>query len=205
MWYEEAQRFRHITPEQLKAIMPRCPDPEKWAEAFDDAIEEAGGVPSAAMLLAQVGHESSDLTRLEESLWYSAKRLTQVWPSRFPTIAAAEPYAGNPEALANKTYGGRMGNTSPGDGWAYHGRGPIQITGRYNYRLFEIASGYPVLKYPDTLLEPKVGAASAVWFFVVNVHGDWADVRNVTKQVNGGYHGLQDRTQRYERAAALIT
>ena len=205
MIYSEASTYRLITPEEFGRIMPRCEKPVDWCQAFDDAMSESGmSRKDAAMLLAQVAHESSELTRLEESLWYSAKRITQVWPSRFPAIASAEPYAGNPEALANKVYGGRMGNTNPGDGWAFHGRGPIQLTGRSNYQAFELDTGYPALAYPANLLEPRMGAASAVWFFTTRVTGDWHDIENVTKRINGGTHGLSDRRERYHQALAIL-
>ena len=201
--YENAETYRHITPEQLAACMPGCPNPTQWAVAFDDAIEFFD-VRDIAMLMAQVGHESADLTRLEESLWYSAERLMQVWPSRFPTLDAARPYAGNPEALANNVYGGRMGNTQPGDGWLFRGRGPIQLTGRYNYTRFAdaINSREPVL-HPDLLLEPGMGALAACWFYVTRVPNG-ADIETATRRINGGTHGIDDRQRRYERCIEVL-
>src|SRR5690554_2663020 len=129
-WFDGVDAYRHITPDQLARCMPGCADPKAWARAFDDAIEFFD-VRDVAMLMAQVGHESADLTRLEENLNYSAKRLMQVWPSRFPNSRIADRYARDPEMLANEVYGGRMGNDKNGDGWRYRGRGPIQLTGRY--------------------------------------------------------------------------
>lgn len=93
-----------------------------------------------AYILATTHHETgSRFAPVKENLNYSAKRLTQVWPTRFPTIAAATPFANNPEALANKVYGGRMGNTAPGDGFRYLGRGFCQITGKDNYAKYGLA------------------------------------------------------------------
>lgn len=93
-----------------------------------------------AYILATAHHETgARFAPVEENLNYSAKRLTQVWPTRFPTITAATPYASNPEKLANKVYGGRLGNTEPGDGWRYRGRGMVQITGRDNYSKYGLA------------------------------------------------------------------
>lgn len=101
--------------------------------ACEGALKTAGLLDKPNRLqffLAQLGHESSGLTVDEENLDYSAARLMAVWPSRFPTLAAAQPYAHNPRALANKVYGGRLGNIGPDDGWKYRGRGYIQLTGR---------------------------------------------------------------------------
>lgn len=93
-----------------------------------------------AYILATAHHETgARFAPVEENLNYSAKRLTQVWPTRFPTIAAATPYANNPEKLANKVYGGRLGNTEPGDGWRFIGRGFVQVTGRDNYSKYGLA------------------------------------------------------------------
>jgi putative chitinase len=93
-----------------------------------------------AYIFATAHHETgARFAPVEENLNYSAKRLTQVWPSRFPSIAAATPYANNPQKLANKVYGGRMGNVAPDDGWRYRGRGFVQITGRDNYAKYGLA------------------------------------------------------------------
>ena len=99
-----------------------------WAPVFTDNMPRMGR-KSEAHFVSQVLHESGGLRWLEENLNYSAARLVAVWPRRFPTEDRARPYARNPERLANNVYGGRMGNTEPGDGWRYRGRGLIQITG----------------------------------------------------------------------------
>jgi len=93
-----------------------------------------------AYIMATAHHETgARFAPVEENLNYSAKRLMQVWPSRFPSLAAANPYANNPERLANSVYGGRLGNTSSGDGWRYRGRGLVQITGKANYEKYDLA------------------------------------------------------------------
>lgn len=205
MIYDEADLAKVLTLDEFSRIFPQCPDAIEWHRAFDDAMAEHDmSRQDAAMLLAQAGHESSGLTRLKESLWYSADRLCAVWPSRFPTIESAAPYAGNPEALANKVYGGRMGNTNPGDGARFLGRGPFQLTGRSNYQAFEIDTGYPALRFPERLMEPMMGAASAVWYFTDRVTGSWTDVENVTRKINGGTHGLSDRRDRYRQALVIL-
>lgn len=202
MWLDAVDAYRHVTPELLARAMPRCPDHRAWARAFDDAIEYFG-VRDIPMLLAQVGHESADLTRLEENLNYTAERLMQVWPRRFPTVASARKYARNPEALANNVYANRMGNGPPesGDGYRYRGQGPIQLTGKDNHQRFANAIDDDApFKNPELLTRPAMGALSACWFYVSHVP-DGADIELATRRINGGLHGLEDRRRRYERLA----
>ncbi len=104
---------------------------------LDEGQRRSLSAPHLAAVLAEANHETGGTMQpLEENLNYSAKRLTQVWPARFPTLAAAAPFANNPRKLANKVYGGRLGNTGPDDGWLYRGRGLAQITGKANYVKF---------------------------------------------------------------------
>ena len=149
-----------------------------------------------AAFLAQLSHESGRLTRLEEGLNYTALRLTQVWPRRFPTLQAAKPFANNPEALANNVYSGRMGNVQPGDGFRFRGRGLKQLTGRDNYTAYAQASCLDVVGNPDMLLEAAVAADSAAWFWHANQCNGYADKRDwagLTKRINGGLIGLPER------------
>jgi len=148
--------------------------------------------------LAQVAHESGGLTVIEENLKYSAKRMTEIWPSRFPILAAAEPFANNPEALANKVYASRMGNGSPesGDGWRYRGRGYIQITGRDGYRAIGAATGIDLEAHPDRAAAPEDALRVACGFWKwknVNMACDEGDFPRVTRLVNGGLIGQPDR------------
>lgn len=202
-WLDAVPAYRHLTPDLLRQAMPRCRRPISWARALDDAIDFFG-IDDVAMLLAQVGHESADLTRLTENLHYSAERLQQVWPSRFPTLERARRFAGNPEALANEVYADRMGNTLPGDGWRFRGRGPIQLTGRYNYTRFSIAldDGAP-LQSPQVVAEPEYGALAACWYVATRVTPR-AGIEQATKEINGGLHGLADRRARYDRIRTLV-
>ncbi len=204
-WLDEVDAVtKVVTPDALARCMPRCKEPERWSLEISKACVEFG-VDDIAMLLAQLGHESSDLTRLEESLYYSAGRLMEVWPSRFPTMDVAEQYAGNEEKLANEVYGGRMGNDSPGDGWRFHGRGPIQITGRYNYQRFANAiDDQSIMDDPDKLLDPDYGARSACWYFSEHVKPGLT-VRKATKAINGGYNGLSDREARFDRCLRVLS
>lgn len=195
----------HITIEQLQRVFVRNKRIAEWHEAFNLVLDVYKmDKARLAMFLAQLGHESSDLTRLEEGLSYSAERLRQVWPSRFPTIESAQPFARNPEALANNVYGGRMGNTKPGDGFRFRGRGPIQLTGRSNYTMCAKDTGFnEILDNPDVLIHnKKLALMSSAWFF--NKYTKGTDIRQVTRQINGGFHGLDDRTVRYDTASTVL-
>ncbi len=174
-------------------------DRQEWLNSINDALNkyEIEG-EHTAMFLAQIGHESADLSRLEENMNYSAERLMAVWPTRFNSLEDASNYAFNPEALANNVYGDRMGNTEPGDGWLYRGRGAIQLTGRENYQLFQDASGWPVVENPDLLVNNRqVAIEAAAWYYSENVTS--TDINIATYQINCGYHGIDDRAARYQR------
>lgn len=189
-----------VTDDLLAFAMPACPDADAWALALTDALPVAGidTGDGIAHFLAQLGHESSDLTRLSESLWYTPNRLCAVWPGRFPSKKAAMPYARNPQRLANNVYAGRLGNVRPGDGWRFRGRGPIQLTGRDNYARCAEATGLPLIDHPDRLAErPEYGATAAAWYW--SQHVTRSSVRGITRQINGGLNGLGDRAQRYNR------
>jgi putative chitinase len=204
--HDRVDAYLHITPRQLAACMPGCPNPVEWARAFDDAIEFFD-VRDVAMLMAQVGHESADLTRLEESLYYTMGRLREVWPSRFPDAASTGGYARNPEALANQVYANRMGNGSPssGDGWKRRGMGPIQLTGDSNHKRFSDAiNDRTPYDNPELLKQPTYGALSACWFYVTHVPNG-ADIILATRRINGGHHGLADRKRRYERCLKVLS
>jgi putative chitinase len=202
-----------ITESIIARIMPRCANPRDWAHAFERAC--SGQFPitdpaDRAAFLAQVAHESSELTRLEENLSYTAERLVQVWPSRFKSVEFAKQYERKPQLLADYVYGGRLGNGPPesGDGWRYRGRGPIQLTGKTNYVRFGEAIGEKdyVVKCPDVLLTKAFGALAAAWFWTENRLSFLAldnpgddreeDFRTITRRINGGLHGL-DARKRY--------
>lgn len=202
-WIDEVKAISLIEA-IIAETMPSCPDPKGWAMAFGDGCERFGIVErdDIARLLANVGHESSDLTRLEENLSYSAERIVQVWQSRFTTVPQARPYARNPEDLANKVYSGRMGNVRSGDGWLYRGRGPVQLTGRANYEACADATGLPCDTVPECLLDKEAGALSACWYWSSRVRPGSFEV--AVRSVNGGLNGWQDRLARYERAKALV-
>lgn len=203
--YEDATAIEEqpsVPSALIRAAMPNIE--QHWIEPIQIVFGRYGIQNlEAALLLAHIGHESNDLRRLSENMNYSAERLMQVWPSRFKTIERARQFERNPEALANEVYGGRMGNNQPGDGWRFRGRGPIQITGRDNYTRLQRDTGTPVVQSPDILMtNPIAGIESACWYWntFVSLH----TIEGSTRQINGGLHGLADRTQRFERARGLV-
>ena len=160
-----------------------------------------------AFFIGQCAHESNNFKTLEENLHYSANGLMRTWPSRFPDINVAAVYANNPEKIANKVYAGRMGNTEDGDGWKYHGRGLIQLTGRENYANCGSGLGVDLLGNPDWLLDPKYAALSAGWFWSkrgLNALADVKDCETMTKRINGGIIGLSDRKEKISKALYVL-
>ncbi len=203
-----------LTSEILRQMMPTLPKAKRelYAPMLDASMAEfeINNERRVAAYLANLAHESGNLTRWEENLRYSAKRLTQVWPNRFPTIAAATPFANNPEALANKTYGGRMGNNKPGDGWLYRGRFPLQATGKGMYQKAAAALNIPeLLTDPDSCMsDPMIGFRVSAWIFAVEKGGnqlaDKLQIKALTKAINGGYNGLQERIDLFNRGLRIL-
>ncbi len=189
--------LRHAPHPWLTALLAELP---RWGIDTDNEI---------ASFIAQVAHESSEFTRLTENLSYSAGRLQQVWPRRFPTLEVARQYAHNPLALANFVYANRLGNGAPesGDGWRFRGRGPIQITGRKNYQACAKGIGAPLLEQPDLLLTPAVGIRSACWYWAsrgLDLLDDDDEVLQETRAVNGGTHGLAQRQAYFDKILAAL-
>jgi putative chitinase len=152
-----------------------------------------------AHVMAQGSHECGAGHEVVESLSYSAERMTQVWPSRFPTLSAAEPYAHNPRALADKVYNGRMGNR-PGsdDGYNFRGQGFSQTTGRDEYERLGKLTGLDLVNHPELLIDPAHFLECGVANFVLCGCLPFAkadDLLNVTKRLNGGTVGLDQRRQ----------
>jgi putative chitinase len=162
-----------------------------------------------ACFIGQCQHESNNFKTLEENLHYSADGLIRVWPSRFTDKIVADAYANNPEKIANKVYAGRMGNgdEESGDGWAFHGRGLIQLTGRDSYDRFGKAIGVVFTDQPQLLVEPNYAALSAGWFWNKTGLNDLADAQEygqMTKRINGGTLGLDDRIVRITKAKQVL-
>ena len=165
-----------------------------------------------AHFLAQCGHESGGFKLTKENLNYSAKGLNGIFKKYFPTLESAVPYERKPEKIANKVYGGRMGNgaEASGEGWKFHGRGFIQLTGKDNYTAFTKSIGEDCIANPD-LVASKYALASAAWFFNKNGLHKIADggatdavVTSITKRVNGGTIGLPDRIKHFKEYYKLL-
>lgn len=184
---------------------------QKWLKPLNDTFAKYGiDTPKRqAAFIGQCQHESNNFKTLEENLHYSANGLMAVWPSRFPNSTVDEQYANNPEKIANKVYGGRadLGNTEDGDGWRFHGRGVIQLTGRSNYQVCGDALGQPFTSEPGLLLEPEWACMSAGWFWNkkgLNSIADDESWETMTKRINGGTNGLQDRINRIHKAMDIL-
>jgi putative chitinase len=166
----------------------------------------------SAHLLGQASHESGGFTRVCESLYYSSPdRIRKVWPTRFKTVSDAEPYARNPKALADKVYSNRMGN-GENEGSVFIGRGFLQLTGKDNYRSFAADMRLPEVMTDPSLIETDYAFETAYWFFEKNRLFKIADegvdtntIEKITKRVNGGYHGLQDRMDQTNKIYGWLT
>ncbi len=205
-----------VTGEQIKQLIPSLPQerPMIIADVINLVLPKYGLLTPEVLpdFLAQVVHESGGFNSKAENLNYKAARLCAVWPSRFPTIADAEPFANNPVALANKVYNGRMGNVvGSNDGYDFRGAGFIQLTGR------EIAEQYGAyVGNVDTAdlmervrTEDYWAMDSAAWVFAINKKliplAMQNDIVTITKRINGGTLGLDDRKAIFEKAKSIFS
>ena len=196
-----------MTNEQLQSLGIDA----KWLKPLEDTFAkyDISTKERQASFIGQCQHESANFSRLEEGLNYSASRLMAVWPSRFPNLDVANQYANNPEKLANKVYGGRadLGNTQDGDGFKFHGRGVIQLTGRSNYIVCGQALGIPLDETPELTLQPEWAVMSAGWFWNkknLNALADSKDYETMTKRINGGLNGFDDRKLKIAKAFEVL-
>jgi putative chitinase len=182
---------------------------KKWLEPLNETFAKYDiSTPTRqAFFVGQCAHESNNFKTLEENLHYSASGLMRTWPSRFPTIDVAEKYASNPEKIANFVYAGRLGNDQDGDGWAYHGRGVIQLTGKDNYANCGSSLGVDLIGNPNWLFDPKYAVLSAGWFWNkkgLNALADAKDYDTMTKRINGGLLGLNERKAKIAKAISIL-
>lgn len=203
----------NFTEAQLKELLPKLKNITDWYESLVDALPQYGitSKKRVAAFIAQCAHESAGFTRLEEGLNYSAKGLTGTWPKRFPADVAAQ-YERQPQKIANKAYCDRMGNGSEasGEGWKYRGRGILQLTGKDNYRACSkvLFQDDTLLTDPDMLFDPYYAIHSACWFWHVNKlnpFADSGDILTMTKKINGGTLGLEDRIKHYNHAIEVLS
>ena len=183
----------------------------RWTPALNETMErfDISNKYRIAAFLSQVAHESGGFKFVVENLNYSADALLRVFPKYFPTPEIANAYARQPERIANRAYANRMGNgdEASGNGWAYRGRGLIQLTGKNNYASFSLQMDNNCLVEPDIVAEPKLAALSAGWYWNsrnINPVADTDDVKEVTRLVNGGYNGLADREAKYEKLMQIL-
>jgi putative chitinase len=189
-----------VTRAQLLSLAPNAKD--VYLAAFDlaPAVLPQYGITTplpVAHFMAQVLHESGALTIVSESLNYThPERLMEVWPSRFKSVAMAQPFVRNPSKLAEMVYGGRMGNVNPGDGARFIGRGLLQLTGRESYLKFGKIVGADLEGNPDLAADARfaLAIAAAEWQASnCNAFADHDDVRAVTRAINGGLNGFEER------------
>ncbi|WET08614.1 glycoside hydrolase family 19 protein [Pseudomonas sp. D3] len=198
-----------ITQQQLLQIFPNAGrQTGVFVPALNTAMNRYGivGTPRAAAFIAQIGHESGQLTRLVENLNYSVDGLMKTWPSRFDLVRATAA-ARNPEQIANIVYAGRIGNAAPCDGWKYRGRGLIQVTGKTNYAACGEALGLDLINQPELLEQPQYAAMSAAWFWSangLNTLADTGDLTKITQRINGGTNGIADRQALYDKALKVL-
>ena len=198
-----------ITTQQLLQILPNAgPVAGVFIPVLNTAMGryQIVGTKRIAAFIAQVGHESCQLTRLVENLNYSADALRKTWPSRF-SMELASAVARKPEQIANIAYGNRMGNTAPGEAWKYRGRGLIQITGKDNYRACGEALGLDLIAQPELLEKPQHACMSAAWFWAtsgLNTLADAGKFDAITQRINGGQNGSADRQALYARALKVL-
>lgn len=200
-----------LTLEQLKQSVPNCEHPERFLPHLNHYMINEGIITPLRQshFLAQVAHESSNLNVFSENLNYSAEGLMKVFGKYFPNVELATKYARRPEAIANRVYANRMGNgpESSGDGWRYRGAGLIQLTGKNNHKAFADASGKPLEGIGGYLRSYEGAVHSAVWFWAkngLNKLADQNDIMGITRRINGGYNGLQDRTDKFRRIIQIL-
>jgi putative chitinase len=160
-----------------------------------------------ACFIGQCAHESGNFKTLQENLNYSAEGLMKTWPSRFATKELADQYARQPAKIAGKVYNGRLGNTSEEEAAQYLGRGLIQLTGKENYGNCGLGIGVDLLADPALLLDPRYAALSAGWFWNkkgLNALADAQDYETMTKRINGGLIGLDDRKAKIAKALSVL-
>lgn len=203
-----------LTEEQLKQLLPGNPYISEWHEALTQLLPdyEIDTPQRVAAFIAQCAHESGNFRMLKENLNYRWETLRRIFPKYFPTDELAKQYASMPnkqEAIANRVYANRMGNgdEASGDGYRYCGRGLIQLTGKTNYSWFAASLGIPVEEASEYLSTFEGAAQSACWFWEtnnLNRFADVGDIKGLTRAINGGFIGLEDRIKHYNHALHVL-
>lgn len=183
-----------------------------WVDALNETFQRFAILTprQQAAFIGQCGHECGNFKVLEENLNYRAATLMKLWPKRFPNLDIASEYAGKPQKIANKVYASRMGNRdeASGDGYRFRGRGCIQLTGSSGYFHAGKALGVDFWANPDLVSTPQYAALTAGWFWSThncNNLAEAADWLGLTKKINGGTIGYDDRVKHTEQALAVLT
>ncbi len=197
--------------EQLRQVIPKNKHVEYWHDALQQLLPQyqIDTPQRMAAFLAQCAHESGGFVFIKENLNYRWQSLRKTFPKYFPTDQLAQQYEKQPERIANRVYANRMGNGAEesGDGWRFCGRGLIQVTGRDNYSWFAASleiSPEEASEYMETF---EGAAQSACWFWEANNLNQWADrgdILTLTKRINGGTIGLEDRQKHYQHALHIF-
>ena len=205
----------NFTQDQLQAIIPQNAHVEHWFEALSKILPDydISTPPRVAAFLAQCAHESGGFNAIQENLNYSPATLAKIFGGHFPGgMPEIQQYCSQPnkqEAIANRIYANRMGNgdEASGDGWAFCGRGLIQLTGRSNYTRFAQSIDTPVEQVTEFLQTFEGCVQSACWFWEannLNALADSGDIKTMTKIINGGYLGLDDRIAHYQHCLQVF-
>jgi putative chitinase len=200
-----------LTLQQLQQLLPKNPYVDHWHHALSQLLPdyEINTPERIAAFVAQCAHESGGFTAIKENLNYQAASLRKLFGKYFPTDELAQQYAHNQMAIANRIYANRMGNgdEASGDGYKHCGRGLIQLTGRANYQAFADSLQMDVDDVPEYLATFEGAAQSACWFWESNNLNKWADAGDIvkmTKIINGGTIGLDDRIAHYQHALHVL-
>ena len=200
-----------LKKEQLRQLLPKNPYIDQWHKALSQLLPdyEINTPQRIAAFVAQCAHESGGFIFLTENLNYKAESLMKLFSKYFKDMPTAKAYERKPEKIANRIYADRMGNgnEASGDGWKYRGRGLIQLTGKTNYTWFAASleiSPEEAAEYTQTF---EGAAQSACWFWEtnkINAFADKGDIVGMTKRINGGTIGLEDRKKHYEHALHVL-
>ena len=196
-----------VNKEQLKQLHIG----EEWVDALNETFTrfDISNPARQAAFIGQASHESGNFKTLNENLNYRAETLMRVWPKRFPTLEFAKQYEKNPKKIANSVYSNRMGNRdeASGDGYRFRGRGLFQLTGHSNYFHAGKALGEDFVMNPDLVATPRYATLTAAFFWQTHKLNDYADARDyvtMTKRINGGTIGLQDRIAHINHALSVL-
>jgi len=201
----------NLSVEQLGQIIVGNPNVKEWYISLSKffPVNKIDTPQRIASFIAQCAHESGNFKTLRENLNYRWESLRKTFPKYFPTDELAKQYEKQPQKIANRVYANRMGNgpETSGDGWKYCGRGLIQLTGKNNYQAFAKSVNMNLDDIPNYLVSYDGAIESACWFWTtnnLNRFADKSDIEGMTKVINGGLNGIDDRVKKYELALKVL-